>query len=123
MKLRFRKNSLRLRVNQKEVATLASGATLEERVSFPGDGSFKYLLEASVMDVSEAAYKDGAIRVSAPLKLVKHWAGGSEIGIYFDLLANGSILKVAIEKDLECVEGPPEEADPDAFPRANGKTC
>ncbi len=123
MKLRFRKNSLRLRVNQKEVETLASGTALEERISFPGDASFKYFLAASTADVPEAVYQDGALRVSTPLRQVKDWASGSEIGIYFELPANGSVLKVAIEKDLECVEGPPEEADPDAFPRADGKTC
>jgi hypothetical protein len=42
------------------------------------------------------------------------WARGDEIGFYF-VVEPG--LKVAIEKDLECVDGPEEEKDPDAFPR------
>jgi hypothetical protein len=123
MKLRFRKNSLRLRVNRKEVELLASGAALEERISFPGDTILKYVLEASATRTPEAVYQDGWIRVSTPLQQVTDWASGTDIGIYFELPANGSPLKVAIEKDLECVDGPAEETDPDAFPRANGNTC
>ena len=42
---------------------------------------------------------------------------------YFDLPADRSVLTVAIEKDLECVDGPPEEKDPEAFPRAIEKAC
>lgn len=59
----------------------------------------------------------------APGELVQDWAEGEQIGLYFDLPADSSVLTVAIEKDLECVDGPPEEKDPDAFPRAAEKVC
>ncbi len=42
----------------------------------------------------------------APEDLVQTWAGGEEIGLYFQLPAASSILTIAIEKDLECVDGP-----------------
>jgi hypothetical protein len=122
MKLRFRKNSLRLRVNQKEVELLASGALLEEHVHFPVGPTLSYLLQASTGSAAAATYCNGAIRVSTPMQQVTDWALSGEIGIYFDLPANGSVLKVAIEKDLECKDGPAEEIDPDAFPRGN-KNC
>ncbi len=41
--------------------------------------------------------------------------------MYFELPANGTVLKIAIEKDLECIEGALEERDPEAFPRGSGK--
>jgi len=64
------------------------------------------------------------IRVAAPSTEVKDWAANdASLGIYFDLPANGSVLKIAIEKDLECVDGPEEERDPDAFPREALKIC
>jgi len=122
MKLRFRHNSLRLRLSQHEVATLASGAAIEERVIFPGDNSLAYVLESSTTP-AKAAFQEGVIRVSAPQIQVSEWAGSTAIGLYFELPANGSLLKVAIEKDLECVDGSPDELDADAFPRAPGKTC
>jgi hypothetical protein len=122
MKLRFRENSLRLRVNRREVEGLASGATLEERVLFPGNAGISYVLESSPDSSPRASFHDGVIRISTPEAFIKSWVDGDTIGIYFELPAGEAALKVAIEKDLECIEGPVEERDPDAFPRA-GKSC
>jgi hypothetical protein len=118
MKLRFRKNSLRLRLNRREVEALSAGASLEERVFFPNNGQISYILEASSNASAHATFQNGVIRISAPQTTVSSWAGGDAIGMYFDLPAGAEDLKIAIEKDLECVEGPPEERDPDAFPRS-----
>lgn len=117
MKLRFRQNSLRLRVNQREVEELASGITLQEDVNFPGSARMRYILEPYGQGMAAASFEGGTIRVSAPGNDVKEWANSEAIGMYFDLPVDGSSLKIAIEKDLECVDGPPEERDPDAFPR------
>jgi hypothetical protein len=43
--------------------------------------------------------------------------------MYFDVAADGASLRIAIEKDLECVDGPEEERDPEAFPRGISKNC
>jgi hypothetical protein len=123
VKLRFRKNSLRLRLNQPEVERLASGAAVTEEVIFPGHARMTYTLQASRGDSPEARYEGGHISVLAPEALVHHWAGGEQIGLYFELPAGASALTIAIEKDLECVDGPPEEKDPDAFPRTVEKVC
>ena len=72
---------------------------------------------------SDLSFRNGTIRVSAPQTLIEKWAGSDSIGIYFELPANGTVLKVSIEKDLECTEASVEEHDPDAFPRALGKNC
>src|SRR3569833_515415 len=119
MKLRFRKNSLRLRLNQKEVAGLASGAALEEQVNFPDNTLMSYILEPSGKSQPDARFFEGTIRVSVPLSRCTDWAASEETGIYFELPANGSSLRVAIEKDLECIDGPEEERDADAFPRSS----
>ncbi len=122
MKLRFRKNSLRLRINRREAADLASGSPLEERVYFPGNACIRYVLEASAQSSPRASFANGTIRVSAPQHLVRDWAANDTIGIYFDLPVNGSELRVAIEKDLECIDASAEERDPDAFP-PSPKNC
>jgi hypothetical protein len=115
MKLRFRKNSLRLRVNQHEVEGLAAGALLKEQVVFPGDGHLSYTLQSS--PDARASFDQGVIRIFAPQEEVSEWAKSESIGMYFEFPANGASLRVAIEKDLECLDGPPDERDPDAFPR------
>ncbi len=116
MKLRFRQNSLRLRVNQREVEQLAAGLTLSEQIIFGGGGALEYVL-APINGIAGTAEFDGkTIRVTAPLRA---WVQGDEIGFYFEVEPG---LKVAIEKDLECVDGPEAEKDPYAFPRTE-KTC
>jgi hypothetical protein len=123
VKLRFRKNSLRLRLNRPEVESVASGTAVREEVAFPGHAHMTYSLQASRADSPRVTYEGGHISVLAPEALVRDWAGGEQIGLYFELPAGASALAVAIEKDLECVDGPPEEKDPDAFPRTAEKVC
>lgn len=122
MKLRFRPNSLRLRVNRREVEGLSSGLPLSECVHFPGDTQFDYVLESAPAGFPQVEFRAGTVRVAVPLSAIQSWAGTDAIGIYFDLPANGRLLKVAIEKDLECVDGAQEERDPEAYPRAS-KNC
>ncbi|HTU45210.1 MAG TPA: hypothetical protein VMF91_09115 [Bryobacteraceae bacterium] len=122
MKLRFRSNSLRLRVNRPEVENLAAGGSLEERVEFPGGACLSYILESTAEPTPGASFQDSVIRVSVPEWQIKDWARGEAIGLYFQVSGN-SALHVAIEKDLECVERPAEEHDPHAFVRTTGKNC
>lgn len=124
MKLRFRGNSLRLRVNQKEVDALNRGEMLREEVLFPGGACFQYVLKTERIPEARASLENCSIQVAAPRGLVSEWAQGDEIGIYFSVPTDGEALKIAIEKDLVCVDGPEEERDPDAFPREIGeKVC
>lgn len=122
MKLRFRQNNLRLRLNRREVEGLATGQTVSERVHFPGDTEFAYILQSVTSASPRVEFKGGVIRVEVPNSELQNWALTEAIGIYFELPANGASLKVAVEKDLECVDGPPEERDPHAYPRS-GKNC
>ena len=80
------------------------------------------LPEGTEADKANARFNNGSIQIFAPRQQIADWAGGDEIGLYFDLPANGATLNLAIEKDLECLDTPPEEQDPDAFPRM-GKNC
>ncbi len=123
MKLRFRNNSLRLRLNRREAETVAAGSTLQEQVSFPEGTTFAYSLEAAERVHPAASFQQGTLHVAAPSFEVKKWAESAAVGIYFELPVNGSVLKIAIEKDLECVDAPLEERDPDAFPRSTCKDC
>jgi hypothetical protein len=118
MKLRFRKNSLRLRLNQKEVADLAAGRAIEEQVIFPGDAVFRYRIEASpVTQETSAKFSGGCISITIPGQSAIHWLGVDDIGLYYSLPSGGAPLEIAIEKDLECIDAPPDERDPDAYPR------
>ena len=123
MKLRFRGNSLRLRVNRREVDTLASGNHIREEVFFPNRARFTYIFEPSRMAAPEASFEHNTLRVAAPLLQVRDWAQTEVIGLYYNFDAEGTVLKVAIEKDLECTDSTSEDNDPDAFPRPKGNNC
>ncbi|HMJ61523.1 MAG TPA: hypothetical protein VK493_07145 [Bryobacteraceae bacterium] len=123
MKLRFRGNSVRLRLNQREVAALAAGRVLSEGVLFPAGNSFVYTLEPSASPIAAASFRDGVICVKAPASTLREWAENDSIGLYFDLPGIGSSLNVTIEKDLECVNETAEERDPHAYPRSNDGPC
>jgi hypothetical protein len=123
MKLRLRGNSVRLRLNQREVAALAAGRVLSEGVLFPAGNSFVYTLEPSSSSTPAASFRDGVICIKAPDSVLREWAANDSIGLYFDLPGTASNLKVTIEKDLECVNEPAEERDPYAYPRSNDSQC
>ena len=116
MKLRFRGNSLRLRVNQREVDELEAGRHLAESVHFPGGAHLTYTLEPFPGPEPVVTFEKSEIRVSVPSPVLKAWIHKEELGLYFDFPAGHQPLKVALEKDLECLHGP-EAHDPDSFPR------
>lgn len=120
MKLRLKENTLRLRLNQTEVRALASGKVLEQHVQFPGDVRLSYTLRTG--SEASANWANNTIEVRLPASQTAAWSSSEEIGIYFEVSTAHEPLRVSIEKDLECVDGPPEEYDPDAYPRSS-KAC
>ena len=124
MKLRFRRNSLRLRVNRVEVEALDSGTPVEETVCFPGNARLIYVLAPEPALESIVTFQQGVIWIGAPTTQIGEWANSDAVGLYFSLpVRDGDRLEVAIEKDLECIDGPPDERDPHAFPRAVDDRC
>jgi hypothetical protein len=124
MKLRIRANTLRLRLNQEEVKALAAGDVLKEGIEFPGGTSLSYFLKLAPAADAQVFFEGGRIHVIAPHAPMMNWAGNDELGIYFDLPTGAEPLKIAIEKDLVCLDGPAEERDPNAFPREfSSKVC
>lgn len=118
MKLRLRGNSIRLRLNRRDMDAFASGNAIEERVYFPGSARLSYVLQSGSSEDADARFDGAAIRVVVPSAAVSAWANSKQIGLYYDLAAGEQSLKVAIEKDLECLHPPEEEQDPAAFPRS-----
>lgn len=114
---------MRLRLNQREVMQLAAGAPLREELYFPGATTLTYALEPTADTKAHATYADGLICVVVPYADLKAWAQVDAVGLYLDFPAGAKALKVAIEKDLECLDGPAEERDPEAFPRKDSAPC
>ncbi len=125
MKLRFHKNSLRFRLNRLEVSQLASGEKLVEEIWFPhSEQPFRYSLGVREAEATAQLEQSPAgIHVSLNLADVMAWAASDELDLHRSLTDAREPLILMVEKDLVCVDGPAEERDPLAFPRAEQTVC
>ena len=116
MKLRIEGNSLRLRLNQKEVATLRQGGHVESSIEFAPQCSLSYSLESA--NSLSATFDGHMIRVTIPAQQLTNWAQTEQIGIEASSQTGVSLL---IEKDFKCLHRNPDQ-EPDAFPRPGKPT-
>jgi len=118
MKLRIRDNSIRLRLTQTEVDTVSTEGLVKARVSMPGGSSLDYVLESSAATVKPTArFSDGALTVHLPESDVRHWASTEQVSIAADeILDDGDLLKILVEKDFACLAPREGEDESDMFP-------
>ncbi len=71
-----------------------------------------------------ATFDEGRIIVRVPKDTAQTWAATDQIGIAaVQSISDGDVLKILIEKDLECIEAPPDESQLDAFARSEPSQC
>jgi hypothetical protein len=128
MKLRITPNSIRLRLNQDEVAQFVRRGELSERVEFPApeSSSLLYRLRFSVGPDSTSPsveFANDELAVQVPSQQAKEWASRpGEVGIYSKYeLDGGKSFRVMIEKDFQCIDGPSSEIDPAGYPHPSAK--
>ena len=126
MKLRFDKNSIRLRVKKSDLEKLHEKKVTEEKINFP-DGEFVYILSVShhSKEIS-AAIKQSSVEVTLPHEVAHEWMNNDEVGIYHTIVFGNNSLEVIIEKDFPCKHDKTEDKT-DAFielaKRNEGKGC
>ena len=110
MKLRFDKNSLRLRVKKSDIAKLRSESMVEETICFPG-ATFRYRLILSGEETQITSTVDQhTIEVIVPHSIALSWMDTEEVGIYCTVNAGvNNSLSITIEKDFPCKEQPGED--------------
>jgi hypothetical protein len=117
MKLRIHGNSLRLRLNQSEVAQFSKTGFVEDSIQFAPGASFSYTLESmSSISGPQAHYANGSLCIRVPGADATDWVRSDRVGISGDQpLESGKRLSILIEKDFQCLHGD-EARDPDAYP-------
>ena len=118
MKLRVRDNSIRLRLSQSEVDTVASDGLVSATVPFSSGKKLVYCVESSPACVDPvAAFEDGEVSVRLPESTVKQWAGSEEVSIASEQdIGGGEILRILVEKDFACLAPREGEDESDMFP-------
>ncbi len=108
MKLRIQGNSLRLRLNQSEVAQFSKTGFVEDSIQFGPGASFAYTLESSSsIPAPQASFQNGWLRDSGPRRGWRSIGSRTDrVGISGDQpLESGKRLSILIEKDFQCLHG------------------
>ncbi len=102
MKLRLRKNSIRLRLTQGEVAEFAETGIVEDSVQFgPGSRLSYRLMSATGAAEVSASFEGDIITVTIPLAVGTAWAATDQVGIEAEQkTGSDGDLTILIEKDF-----------------------
>jgi hypothetical protein len=117
MKLRIRGDSIRLRLTQTEVSTLAAGGTVEMATHFaPGQRLVCALTPSPAATMLSAILHGGRLQVLVPGDRVQAWARSNDVSMSAEQHAGPETkLSILIEKDFQCLTHRGED-DADAYP-------
>jgi hypothetical protein len=121
VKLRIKDNSIRLRLTRSEVDELRESGVVVATTDFPGGRAFQYRVESSPASVNPAAfYSDNAMTVRLPETAVLAWATTEQVSLPGEqILDDGTILQVLVEKDFACLAPREGEDETDMYPHPN----
>lgn len=123
MKLRTRGNSLRLRLTRSEVARLAEGGEVTDRVEFGPGAALSYTIARADVAQVRATLEGAHVRVDAPAAVVRDWAATEQVGFEgVQPLDGDRALKILVEKDWTCLTKREGDEDVDTYPHPH-ETC
>jgi hypothetical protein len=118
MKLRIRKNSLRLRLQQHEVQQLVATGAVTDETCF-GDATLRCTIETSTSISAPCAHlASNTIRIRVPTSAAVQWSQSNQVGILAEQSTPAGPLLILIEKDFACLQPRDpalREDDSDAF--------
>jgi hypothetical protein len=117
MKVRFRGNSIRLRLTAPEAAMAGSGQPVSEVCSISPIDQLAFRLEGWHLEVYQVSLEGQIIIVRAPIEALRRWSADNSEGIY-GLQENGypEGFSIAIEKDYTCLSDRTGNDEQDQFP-------
>lgn len=111
MKLRFHSNTLRLRLNQSDVAQLSARGRVEETVAFAGSPLVYSIESAGSAESIAASFENGRILVTLPAAAARLWIDSDQTS----LENPRSSPRILVEKDFQCVHRASDD-DTGGFP-------
>ena len=123
MKLRFRVNSIRLRLLRSEIDKLRGGdGFISEKIQFGASETLTYTLKISkAANEISARFERNEIVVKIPKDAARDWIETNLVGLESEQqIDENTRLQITIEKDFVCPDRPADADNADAFP--NPKT-
>ncbi len=120
MKLRIKGSSVRVRLDRRDLEGLIARGRIEDAVQFgPGLG-FRYAVEVgpAPRERPRACYAAGRLLIRIDPEDAVGWLEGDRVGFDHEQAVDGSVVRVILEKDFACIDGPSgrEADDVYAFP-------
>lgn len=102
MKIRIRGNSIRYRLDKKDIQALQEQQKVEEATTI-GAAALHFCIKAKTSGPAIKLEQTG-IHLSIPADQIKQWIETEQVGISLELPnADGSVLNILIEKDFKCL--------------------
>jgi hypothetical protein len=117
VKLRIKGDSLRLRLAQGEMRTLAERGEVEDGISFPSGAVLKYRLQVDKNNNEiSCSYESNLINILVPAAEAERWCGTDLVTLSAtESVATGE-LRIVLEKDWACLAPREDEDESDNFP-------
>jgi len=117
VKLRIKGDSLRLRLAQGEMRTLAERGQVEDRVSFPGGAALRYRLRIDKNNTEiSSSYNSNLIEILVPEDQAQRWCGSDLVTLSATEPIGAGELRIVLEKDWACLAPREGEDETDNFP-------
>jgi hypothetical protein len=126
VKLRIKGATLRLRLTQGEIKSLASSGVVEERVPFAhGELVYRLQRDPGQQDIA-ASFEGGVLEIRLPARAAHAWCTSEQVTLASEQAVPGGVLRITLEKDFACLAPRTDEDESDNFPHpkaAEGKSC
>lgn len=120
MKLRLKGNSIRIRLDRRDLAGLIERGGIEDALRFGPGAEFCYAVEAASAPRGKptASYAEGRLIVTIDPEDVRAWAATDRIGFDHEQAVGAGTVRVVLEKDFACLDRAAggEVDDAHAFP-------
>jgi hypothetical protein len=117
MKLRIKGNSIRLRLQRGEIATLHDTGSVTEALTLGPAEAFSYTVARIPGDAISLQRDAGGICIGLPAAWALALATTDRVGYDSTVRVAPSVdVRVVVEKDFQCLVVRPEEDESDSFP-------
>jgi len=121
MKLRLKGNSVRIRLDRRDIERLIDHGKIDDSVRFGPGHAFSYAVEIgpAARERPQASYTDGCITVRIDHEDAEEWLAGDRVGFDHEQAVDGGVVRVLLEKDFVCIDRPAGEVAKDAYALPN----
>jgi hypothetical protein len=120
MKLRLKGNSIRVRLDRRDIERMIDKGRVEDAVRFGPGLAFSYAVEMgpAPRERPRASYADGRLLIRIDPDDAEEWLASDRVGFDHQQPVDGGVVRVLLEKDFACIDRPAREEadDAHAFP-------